>query len=297
MPVFSIVVPVYNRQDELRRALQSIAAQTMDDFQCIVVDDCSTRPVHSVVDEFDDRFTYVRRDENGGCTASRITGMTHAEGEFFTSLDSDNELYPWALDRATHYLREHPEVDGATGLYMFPDGPRIRIAGGVKVVGPDEYVTRSARSARADSVGTVRRNVVKEWLRLRPDYYNLDFILPLRFRLTHHVVLVDEPWGRYDTRATDKIAGRRDPRGFDDVLKFVEDFRPIVGTSPCAPIDVSLTNLWLRLLRGHRYRDAAVVADWMRERGISRHGALADKAKWRVRTRVARLIPARAHVL
>ncbi len=297
MPLFSVIVPVYNREEKLRRALQSVAAQTLSDFECLVVDDGSTQPLRRVVDEFDERFIYVRRDANGGCTAARHTGMSHAAGEYFTSLDSDNELYPWALDRAAYYLDRHPEADGATGLYVFPDGLHMRVSGGVKVVGPDEYIARSTLASRGDSVGIVRRSVVDEWLRLRPDYYNLDLVFVLRFRLSHQVVLVDEPWGRYDTTTTDKIARRRDPRAFDDMVKFVEEFRPVIGKSPCSPVDMILSNMWIRLMRAHRYREAATVAAWMRARRISRPRAVVRKIGWGLRTRAAGVVPMRSHVL
>jgi glycosyltransferase involved in cell wall biosynthesis len=59
MPLFSIITPVFNRQDELRRALCSIAGQTLTDFECIVVDDASSMPIKPVVDEFDESFNYV----------------------------------------------------------------------------------------------------------------------------------------------------------------------------------------------------------------------------------------------
>jgi glycosyltransferase involved in cell wall biosynthesis len=295
--LFTVTVPVYNREGQLRRALQSVAAQTMTDFECLVVDDGSTRPLKAIVDEFDERFVYVRREVNGGCTASRHTGMSRARGDFFTTVDSDNELYPWALERAAHYLREYPEADGATGLYVFSDGLHKRVQDGVKIAGPEDYARQSSRGSRGDSVGIVRRRVVDEWRQLRPDYYNLDVVFVLRFRLTHRVVLVDEPWGRYDTSSTDKIARRGDPRGFEDLLKFVEDFRPIVGNNPCGPVDLILSNMWIRLIRAHRYADAAVIGGWMGERGLSRRKTMAREIGWRLRARALRLVPARAHVL
>lgn len=297
MPLITITVPVYNRQELLRRALESVAAQTMTDFECLVIDDSSARPIKPIVDEFDERFVYVRRDANGGCTASRHTGMGLARGEFFTTLDSDNELYPWALERATHYLHEYPEADGATGMYVFSDGLRKRVQDRVKVAGPEDYAQISSRGARGDSVGVVRRSVVEEWLRLRPDYYNLDVIFVMRFRLTHRVVLVDEPWGRYDDSSSDKIARLGDPRAYQDMLRFVEDFRPIIGNDPCGPVDMILSTMWIRLIRAHQYSDAAVIGGWMRERGLSRRKTMAREVGWRLRARALRLVPARAHVL
>jgi glycosyltransferase involved in cell wall biosynthesis len=294
LPSLTVTVPVYNREGQLRRALASVAAQTMPDFECLVVDDGSTRPLKPIVDEFDDRFIYVRRDANGGCTASRHTGMSRARGEFFTSLDSDNELYPWALERGVHYLREHPEADGATGLYVFSDGLRRRVPGGVDVAGPQDYARQASRALRGDSVSVVRRSVVDEWLKLRSDYYNLDIIFVLRFRLSHRVVLVDEPWGRYDTTSTDKIASRADPRMFDDMVKFVDDFRPVIGSDPCAPVDLMLSGMWFRLIRAHQYDHAAVVGRWMHERGMSRTRIMAQELGWRAQARFARLAPVRA---
>lgn len=297
MPLFTVIVPAYNRHRELRRSLASVAAQTLTDFECVVVDDASPEPLASIVDEFDDRFRCVRRDVNGGPGAARHTGIGEARGEFFAGVDTDNELYPWALERAAHYLTEYPEVDGATGLYMFPEGLRKRIAGGVKVEGPDDYGTRSSYASVGDSVGIVRRSVLGEWRALRPDYYRLDWVYILRFRLTHKVVLVDEPWGVYHETASDRIGGSQDPRAFDDMVKFVDEFRPLIGTRSCGPVDLALSNMWVALMRAGRYRDAATVGSWMSERGLSRSKAVARKLGWRLRAEVSRLVPIRAHVL
>ncbi len=297
MPRFSVITPVYDRQAPLRRALQSLADQSFSDFECVVVDDASSNSPENVVDEFDERFIYVRRETNGGCTGARMTGLRHVRGDFVLGLDSDNELYPWAFERAAHYFDAHPEADGVSGLCMFPDGLHIRVGERVKLVGPDEYRARSSLSARADSVGIVRQVVVDEWRQLRADYYNLDFIFWLRFRLAHQLVLVDEPWGVYDTSMTDKIRHRPDQRKFEDIVNFIEDFRPLVGTSPCGPIDMTLSNMWVRCVRARKYTEASMVADWMRERGLTRSEVIARKIKWRLRARATRLVPSRAHVL
>src|SRR3954451_1625736 len=138
-PRVSVVVPVFNRQCELRRALDSLLQQTMDDFECIVVDDASTLPIRPIVDEYDDRFVYVRNDQNAGCTGARFLGLERTQGHVYLGLDSDNELFPWTLERTLTALREHPEVDGVAGLFVFPDGFRIRVRDGTRVVTPVQY--------------------------------------------------------------------------------------------------------------------------------------------------------------
>ena len=110
MPRFSIIVPVLDRKDALRRALRSVASQTFADFECIVVDDASVQAIRPVVAEFDERFSYLRRETNGGCTAAKFTGLESADGEFALTLDSDNELFPWTLQRATYYFEQYPDA-------------------------------------------------------------------------------------------------------------------------------------------------------------------------------------------
>ena len=281
--------------------MRSVADQTLADFECIVVDDGSSQPIESVVAEFDERFSYVRRKANGGPTAARLTGFERATGDLVARLDSDNELFHWTFDRAAHYLRTYPEADAANGLYVFPDGFHARVAAGVKVVGADEFAALSSPEALGDAVSIVRRRVVEEWLRLRRDYYvtELVFSLSLRVIHSHSVVLVDEPWGRFHTTAANKVStGSLDPRWLEDIEKFVNDFRPLLGSSPCGPVDVALIDMWARLVRARRYREAASVADWMRQRGIPLRTAIRRKLLWASRRRITSLVPClRPHIL
>jgi glycosyltransferase involved in cell wall biosynthesis len=290
VPLISLVIPVRDRQGELRRALKSVAAQTLTDFECIVVDDCSRQPIQPVVLEFDERFRYVRRNTNGGPTAARFTALEQATGQFVTGLDSDNELFPWALERAVHYLRTHPEAGASIGQYVFPDGLRARVASGVKVVRPEDFVTISSFAAAGDAVALCRRDVVEEWLvRLHRDYFASEFVFWLSMFLGHSAVYVDEPWGRFHTAAANKVSAEpQDPRRFGDVERFIKDFRPLIGTSPCGPLDELLVLMWPRLIRAHRYDEAAALAGWMRDRGLSTWVAAAHAVVTALRRRVGR---------
>ena len=90
-PLVSIVVPTYDRAGLLTEALASVVAPTVEDWECVVVDDGSPEPV-SLPESVDPRIRLVRRSRNGGPAAARNTGLLEARGAFVTFLD-DDDLY------------------------------------------------------------------------------------------------------------------------------------------------------------------------------------------------------------
>jgi glycosyltransferase involved in cell wall biosynthesis len=98
-PFFSVVIPVYNRATLLRTALQSVLAQTDQDFEVIVVDDGSSDdPVRTVKDLADSRVTILKQENRGGASA-RNAGVDIARGQFVAFLDSDDRFLPGHLAR------------------------------------------------------------------------------------------------------------------------------------------------------------------------------------------------------
>ncbi|MFI9272911.1 glycosyltransferase family 2 protein [Kitasatospora sp. NPDC052896] len=99
-PRLSVVVPIYNVERYLEECLDSIAAQTFDDFECVMVDDGSTDGSAAIAERYaaeDARFRLVRQ-ENKGLGAARNTGWRHlGEGtEYLAFVDSDDSLPPGA---------------------------------------------------------------------------------------------------------------------------------------------------------------------------------------------------------
>ncbi len=93
-PLFSVVIPVYNRAAVLGAALASIRAQSCSDFEVIVVDDGSADDPAAVVESFaDPRMRNVRQD-NRGAAAARNRGIDLARGRFVAFLDSDDLFLP-----------------------------------------------------------------------------------------------------------------------------------------------------------------------------------------------------------
>jgi glycosyltransferase involved in cell wall biosynthesis len=96
--MFSIVVPAYNRQDYLDEALASVLAQTVTDWECIVVDDASPDVVLTVPD--DTRFRLIRNPRNLGIPGARNVGLRAAQGDRVCFLDHDDWYTPDRLASA-----------------------------------------------------------------------------------------------------------------------------------------------------------------------------------------------------
>ena len=109
VPTVSVIIPTYNRADLITQAIDSVLQQTYPDFELIVVDDGSTDDTESVVRAYGDRVRYVRT-QNGGTGHARNVGMQHASGRYLTFLDSDDLLYPYALEIETRLLERFPDV-------------------------------------------------------------------------------------------------------------------------------------------------------------------------------------------
>ena len=89
-PLVSVVIPAYNRQDLIRRTIESVVAQDYPNIEIIVVDDCSKDNTESVIREYGNRIVYHRHERNMGAPATRNTGLKASRGEFVAFLDSDD---------------------------------------------------------------------------------------------------------------------------------------------------------------------------------------------------------------
>src|SRR6266540_1237504 len=95
-PLFSIVIPTYNRAALILGTLQSIWQQTYPHYEVIVVDNCSTDNTVEVLEPYirTQRIKFIQHERNFERARSRNTGMSAATGDFLTFLDSDDLMYP-----------------------------------------------------------------------------------------------------------------------------------------------------------------------------------------------------------
>ena len=101
--LLSIIIPTYNRPKLLLRAVNSALAQTIEDFEVIVVDDCSSEPIDLPPNP---RLRIIRLPENKGGSAARNIGTQAAKGHWINFLDDDDELLPRMAEVALKTLQQ-----------------------------------------------------------------------------------------------------------------------------------------------------------------------------------------------
>ena len=134
-PLISVIVPVYNTEKYLRRCIDSILAQTYQDFELLLIDDGSKDSSGAICDEYASKDARVRvfHKENGGVSSARNVGLDNAKGEWITFCDSDDEVKPNWLDLFCMQISYGVDLV-AQGL-IFDDSRSSKQDGKVKVRG------------------------------------------------------------------------------------------------------------------------------------------------------------------
>ncbi len=108
----TVVIPVQNRAEMLRRAVESVSAQTFQDFDLIVVDDASTEDLSGVKGLLEgEGHAWLRMKENGGPAVARNAGAAMMKGEWLAFLDSDDVWSPEKLERQLEWHARNPQAE------------------------------------------------------------------------------------------------------------------------------------------------------------------------------------------
>ena len=117
MPYFSIIIPIYNRPDEVEELLESLSLQTYSDFEVLLIEDGSSIKCDVIAEKFSEELNvryYFK--ENSGRSETRNYGMKKAKGEYFVFFDSDCVIPPFYFEKIKKTL-----FDNYTDSYGGPD--------------------------------------------------------------------------------------------------------------------------------------------------------------------------------
>ena len=104
--MISVVIPLYNKEASIAQSLKSVLSQEYDDFEVVIVDDGSTDGSVGVVEAINNPRIRLIKQENGGPSKARNTGVKNAKGEWILFLDADDELEPDALEYFANLIRK-----------------------------------------------------------------------------------------------------------------------------------------------------------------------------------------------
>ena len=110
MSLVSIIIPLYNCSDFLKQTIQSILFQTYQNWEVIMVDDCSSDNSVLIAQEFvekDHRIKLIQLAENSGAAVARNTAIEAAKGRYIAFLDSDDAWLPNKLEKQIAFMQEN----------------------------------------------------------------------------------------------------------------------------------------------------------------------------------------------
>lgn len=192
-PLVSVIIPTFNRESYLPETLDSLQAQTLQDFEIIVVDDGSTDRTAEMLGRRSQPVRYFYQ-ENAGPAAARNRGLTEARGQFVSFLDSDDLWRPRFLEANSQRLLNDPTVDIAFCKFeTMDDNKRILPGHGKRPHEGDITAPLFASTFITTPSVMIRREVITEIGGFNSTLpTNEDYDLWLRLSLRHRFGHVDE---------------------------------------------------------------------------------------------------------
>jgi teichuronic acid biosynthesis glycosyltransferase TuaG len=267
MPAVSVIIPAYNAQAFLARAIRSVERQTFRDFEMVVVDDGSTDGTADIAREFSS-VRYVR-GSHGGEAAARNRGLAEARSALVAFVDADDEWLPEKLARQIAFMEKLGSSFSYTDSYLVSDGRRVRYStlacprrGDILTPLIDDWLDQAfitnntvvARRALLQSVGGFESGL--------PTASNADYGLWLKLALRDtRFDYLDEPLALYhrghSSDSSDAVAMVERHRLALQYFASEYDFPEEAQARLARALARSHTTLAVELLKQRRFREAA----------------------------------------
>ena len=139
-PLVSVIIPAYNAEKTIRRAVESVRRQNYAPIQIIVVNDASHDGTAAVVESLEGPIIeLVNRPVNGGASAATNTGLRRAKGEYVAFLDADDEWLPGKLHKQVRLISAYPQMTFVScgGRFISTSGAMREFGMKIPAVSPD----------------------------------------------------------------------------------------------------------------------------------------------------------------
>ena len=202
---FSVIIPLYNKAPYVRKALESVCAQTYRDYELIIINDGSTDNSAVVADEYlkaTDGIDYkIISQSNAGVSAARNNGVAASHGDYVAFLDADDWWEPAYLERMSQLIDDYPDAGlYASNYYYHKDGINI-----IKVDIPTGYFNYPAEYYKNFAMpvwtgATMIPRMIYDKVGGFPSGVKLgeDFLLWSKIALQYKVVFLNEPLAYYN---------------------------------------------------------------------------------------------------
>jgi len=243
MATISVIIPLFNKAKYVTRAIDSVFAQTYQDFEIIVVDDGSTDGGPQLVQKYRDSRLRMVRQQNQGPGSARNRGIKESMAPYLAFLDADDEWLPHFLSRYLEALRTNPDCDYVVGPY-FEGDPRVDKSEIWRKSGVEESAWRLPANVSYTDLHRFlcmlhctitilcKRHVVEKY----GGFYSKakckhgeDRYLELQLLLNHKMYRIIEPLAWYHTETFGLDSIRPEPR---PVRPFLIDPEPIRENCP-----------------------------------------------------------------
>ena len=264
--MISILVAVFNAESTLRRTLDSLLSQTMEDWQAICIDDCSTDASLAILREYasrDSRFLVVPLQTNHGQAYARNQGLTFAQGDYIGFLDSDDWLANDALEQVAVVFSQYPLTDCVLFDCRYVDA----VTGSIRQYEMTPFGVKTGREAFLDSLTWAIHGVyvVRREIHLRYPYdescrsYSDDNTTRLHYYTSREVRCCNGQY--FYLQHADSVTHRDDASHINFLLSTVSMKQSLLELGVGEDIlNIHETQTWLRLIDCYMF--------WYRHRNL-----------------------------
>lgn len=284
MPRFSVIVPLYNKEEYVRKTLESMCAQTYRDFELVIVNDGSTDDSLYVVNDFVRKVCDVRctvySQANAGVAAARNIGVAKSMGEYVCFLDADDWWEPTFLEEIDKLISEYPKAGLYATNYIYYKPGKTHVALNLPrgyMNYPEAYLHSGAMPVTSITTCMPRRifdemNGFPEGIKLGED-----FLLWAKTALHAPVVFCEKPLAYYNNDIPVSMRATRNLHAPEHHMLFhLSEVEEII--SDRYPMSNVQSTAWHALL--DKLRVNGLMAYWLNDKYHNLAAAELEKVDW-----------------